>query len=64
VRTKSFKDWFGDWEKDPENASKVLDTNGEPLVVFHGSSREFESFNPQAPKQFSSFSNTKGVFYF
>lgn len=36
VRTKEFKDWFGDWEKDPEHSSKVLDENGEPLVVYHG----------------------------
>lgn len=36
VRTQSFKDWFGDWENDPENASKVVDENGEPLVMYHG----------------------------
>lgn len=35
VRTKTFKDWFGDWENDPKNASKVVDENGEPLVVIH-----------------------------
>ena len=35
VRTKEFKDWFGDWENDPEHASKVVDENGEPLVVYH-----------------------------
>ncbi|WP_038173861.1 hypothetical protein, partial [Treponema pedis] len=35
VRTDSFKKWFGDWESDSEN--KVLDDNGEPLVVYHGS---------------------------
>jgi hypothetical protein len=38
VRSEAFKDWFGDWEHDPENASKVLDENGEPLVVYHGTS--------------------------
>ena len=37
VRTRAFKDWFGDWENDPENASKVVDENGEPLIVYHGS---------------------------
>ena len=37
VRTKAFKEWFGDWENDPQNASKVIDKNGEPLVVYHGS---------------------------
>ena len=36
VRTANFKNWFGDWENDPENASKVVDENGEPLVVYHG----------------------------
>ena len=38
VRTKAFKDWFGDWENNPKNASKVVDENGEPLVVYHGGS--------------------------
>jgi hypothetical protein len=37
VRTKAFKEWFGDWQNDPENSSKVIDINGEPLVVYHGS---------------------------
>ena len=40
VRTTYFKDWFGDWENDPANASKVVDENGEPLVVYHGSNFE------------------------
>ncbi len=35
VRTSNFKNWFGDWEKDPEHASKVVDENGEPKVVYH-----------------------------
>lgn len=35
VRTAAFKNWFGDWEHDPENASKVVDENGEPLAVYH-----------------------------
>ena len=37
VRTTKFKEWFGDWENDPENSSKVVDENGEPMVVYHGS---------------------------
>ena len=36
VRTPEFKAWFGDWENDPENASKVVDENGEPMVCYHG----------------------------
>ena len=30
------KNWFGDWENQPEYASKVVDENGEPMVVYHG----------------------------
>lgn len=45
VRTPQFKAWFGDWENDPENASKVVDENGEPLVVYHGSKTDFFEFD-------------------
>ena len=37
TETPQFKNFFGDWEKDPENASKVVDKDGKPLVVYHGS---------------------------
>ena len=40
VRTKHFINWFGDWINDPANASKVVDENGEPLVVYHGTNIE------------------------
>ena len=45
VRTKAFKEWFGDWENDPKNASKVVDENGEPLVVYHDTNRKFTAFD-------------------
>ncbi len=35
VRTPEFKQWFGQWDTDPKNSSKVVDENGEPLVVYH-----------------------------
>ena len=41
VRTKAFKDWFGDWENNPSEASKVVDENGEPKVVYHNTPFEF-----------------------
>lgn len=37
VYLDEFLNWFGDWTNDSENASKVVDENGEPLVVYHGS---------------------------
>ena len=45
VRTKVFKEWFGDWENAPETASKIVGSNGEPLVVYHGSQESFYEFN-------------------
>jgi hypothetical protein len=45
VRTPEFKAWFGDWENDPQNASKVIDENGEPLVVYHGTDKYFNIFD-------------------
>lgn len=47
VRTKAFKEWFGDWENDPENASKVVDENGEPMVVYHYTPNEFTEFDTE-----------------
>jgi hypothetical protein len=43
VRTEAFKAWFGDWQADPANASKVVDENGEPRVVFHSGDFDTEA---------------------
>ena len=45
VRTPAFKKWFGDWENDPANASKIVDDNGEPMVVYHGTNSDFTKFS-------------------
>ncbi|GEM_PF-2776297 len=46
VRTPNFIKWFGDWINDPDNASKVVDENGEPKPVKHGTpNKDFESFD-------------------
>ena len=45
INTPNFKKWFGDWENNPESASKVVDDNGLPLVVHHGTDAEFNEFN-------------------
>ena len=42
--TPAFKKWFGD--------SKVVDANGEPLVMYHGTTRKFSSF--RVPAYFAS----------
>ncbi len=59
TRSKSFKSWFGDWQKYPSQASKVVKPSGEPqetspipeaegndqkpIPVYHGT--PFNSFN-------------------
>jgi hypothetical protein len=45
VRTPKFKAWFGDWENSPETSSKVVDENGEPLVLYHGTDVKFNEFD-------------------
>lgn len=47
VRTKNFKDWFGDWEKKPEKASQAVGENGEPLMLWHETGNDFTVFNPR-----------------
>ena len=65
VRTKAFKEWFGDWENDPANASKVVDENGEPLVVYHGtSSAPFNIFDKNRIGSRNLFGSYKEGFYF
>ena len=42
TETEAFKRWFGD--------SKVVDADGKPLVVYHGTTRDFSAFDPNAPR--------------
>ena len=64
VRTQNFINWFGDWINDPANASKVVDENGEPLVVYHGSEEKFTAFNIASKNRGSLTSLIKKGFYF
>ncbi len=45
VYTPSFKSWFGDWETSTATASKVVDENGEPRIMYHGTAADFDTFN-------------------
>lgn len=47
TETLQFKEFFGDVKKDPANASKVVDANGEPLVVYHETGNDFTVFDPR-----------------
>lgn len=45
IKSENFKKWFGDWENDPKNASKVVNEKGEPLLMYHGSPEKFTIFD-------------------
>ena len=45
VQSQQFKRWFGDWQNDPAHASKVVNEDGTPKVVYHGTNAEFTAFN-------------------
>jgi len=51
-----FKKWFG--------KSKVVEENGEPLVVYHGTDREFTTFDPLRQSTESRLSQQGPGFYF
>lgn len=45
TETQQFKRWFGDWQKKPRSASKVVNADGTPKVVYHGTGSEFWTFD-------------------
>lgn len=63
VRTANFKNWFGDWENDPENASKVVDENGEPMVMYHYTDESFTIFGKDKEVGKNTFGNATNASY-
>lgn len=59
-----FFDWFGNWT-DPEatDVSKVVDENGEPLIVYHSSDQYFEEFK-HGVKENTGARDSKNLFFF
>lgn len=47
TQSQQFKRWFGDWQNHPENASKVVNEDGTPKVVYHGTNAEFYTFRQE-----------------
>lgn len=55
TESEAFKRWFGD--------SKVVDENGQPLVVYHGTVASFEGFDLGAASRTGHPSSGLGVFF-
>jgi hypothetical protein len=65
VRTPEFKAWFGDWENDPANASKVVDENGEPMQMYHNTNNNnFTIFDKEKLGDSSGWETAYLGFYF
>ena len=45
TQSQQFKRWFGDWQNHPESASKVVNADGTPMVVYHQTDADFTVFN-------------------
>jgi len=52
IQTPEFKNWFGD--------SKVVDAEGKPMVVYHGTSHDVESFSVRGTNPENDFG--KGIY--
>jgi hypothetical protein len=63
VRTPQFKAWFGDWENNPSTASKVVDENGEPMVMYHGGNGGITVFNKQLAGTVNKSDWGQGVYF-
>lgn len=44
TETRQFKRWFGDWQNRPQTASQVVNDDGTPRIVYHGTGQSFHVF--------------------
>ena len=51
TETQQFKRWFGDWQNNPAHASKVVNADGTPLVMYHGTNESFTVFDSSKGKK-------------
>lgn len=45
TQSQQFKRWFGDWQNHPASASKVVNKDGTPKVVYHYTNSDFTAFD-------------------
>ena len=66
VFTDEFKSWFGDWINNVEDSSKIVDENGEPLIVYHYSNNsQLNEFSIEFDNYFSTIKGgTKKAIFF
>lgn len=50
TESQQFKRWFGDWKNHPKSASKIVNADGTPKVMYHGSPAQFSVFDKRKAK--------------
>lgn len=46
INSPNFVNWFGNW-RNGKDCSQVVDENGFPLIVYHGTENEFDEFKSE-----------------
>lgn len=68
IHSKEFKNWFGDWENDEwdeeGNVSIMVDKNGEPKIMYHGSPNDFEEFDSSKGKKNDAGWLGEGIYFY
>lgn len=50
LKSQQFVRWFGDWQNHPESASKIVNADGTPKVMYHGTQNDFTVFDKKKAK--------------
>lgn len=62
TKSRQFIRWFGDWQNNPEHASKVVNPNGTPKIVYHGTNtRGINIFEPTPSQRSIGFGGKRDV---
>lgn len=48
TQTKQFMRWFGDWQNNPLRASKIVNSDGTPKVMYHQTDADFSVFRTES----------------
>lgn len=48
TQTKQFMQWFGDWQNNPLRASKIVNSDGTPKVMYHQTDGDFTAFRTKS----------------
>ena len=61
TETQQFKRWFGVWQNHPNTASKIVNADGTPRVMYHGSPAQFTIFDKKKTKSSGQYGRGSGT---